>query len=525
MNQPVLPISDANSTDKSLRVLIVEDSEDDALLLVRQLRQGGYRVEFERVETSGAMRAALEAQTWDLAIADYTLPQFSAPAALALLQSMGIDLPFIVVSGTIGENRAVAAMKSGAHDYLMKGNLARLLPAIERELREAKERQQRRLAEQALRRNEQQFRALIENASDIILLLDGTGTVRYASPSVRRILAIDPKQVRGQPLTNWLHPDDRAAAADVLASVLATDESVKIAEWRWRDREGAWRVFEAIVKPFSDDAARLTGCVVSARDITTRLRMEEMRRALERERELSELKLRFFSMASHEFRTPLSVILVAAQLLEHSAPDWLDAGKLRNLHRIQDATKSMSQMLTDILTIARAEAQKLDFNPQPVNLLALCREIVEEMESAYAQQSSRIRLAFSGQEDVCLDTKLLHSIWTNLLSNALKYSSPENDVLFEVSVEDGLATFQVVDRGIGIPEGDLPHLFELFSRGSNVGKVDGSGLGLAVVKKCTERHGGSVTLESGEGVGTTFIVQIPVTHRRSVTEAVVDVPG
>ncbi len=136
--------------NSQLRVLIVEDSEDDMLLILRELRRGGYTLEFERVDTPIAMLTALNRQPWDLVIADYTLPAFSAPEALQLLQSQKLDLPFIIVSGTIGEDIAVAAMKAGAHDYLIKGNLARLVPAVERELREAQERQKRHSAEQAL---------------------------------------------------------------------------------------------------------------------------------------------------------------------------------------------------------------------------------------------------------------------------------------------------------------------------------------------------------------------------------------
>jgi PAS domain S-box-containing protein len=141
-----------------LRVLIVEDSEDDMLLMLRELRRGGYILEFTRVDTPLAMLEALNKQSWDIVIADYTLPAFSAPEALELLQSQQQDLPFIIVSGTIGEEVAVAAMKSGAHDYIIKGNLTRLLPAVERELREAVERQQRRSAEQALQESEEHIR-------------------------------------------------------------------------------------------------------------------------------------------------------------------------------------------------------------------------------------------------------------------------------------------------------------------------------------------------------------------------------
>jgi PAS domain S-box-containing protein len=137
---------------KPLRVLIVEDSEDDALFLLHELRKGGYTVTSERVDTAPAMSAALEKQAWDVVIADYVMPYFSAPDALILLKGKGIDLPFIVVSGKIGEDIAVATMKAGAHDYIMKGNLKRLVPAVERELREAVERQERRRAEESIRR-------------------------------------------------------------------------------------------------------------------------------------------------------------------------------------------------------------------------------------------------------------------------------------------------------------------------------------------------------------------------------------
>jgi PAS domain S-box-containing protein len=141
-----------------LRVLIVEDSEDDMLLMLRELRRGEYSLEYARVDTAYAMQAALAGQTWDLVIADYTLPAFSAPEALKLLQSQDLDLPFIIVSGTIGEEIAVAAMKAGAHDYIIKGNLTRLLPAVERELREAEERHKRRSAEQSLQESEERIR-------------------------------------------------------------------------------------------------------------------------------------------------------------------------------------------------------------------------------------------------------------------------------------------------------------------------------------------------------------------------------
>ncbi|MBN1887032.1 MAG: response regulator [Thermoflexales bacterium] len=143
---------------KPLHVLIVEDSESDADLVVRLLRKASYDVRAERADNAGQMRAALEKQAWDVVIADYRLPQFDAPTALALLQQTGLDIPFIVISGAIGEDAAVAMMKAGAHDYLMKDKLSRLAPAVEREIREAQTRLERKRAVEALRESERQLR-------------------------------------------------------------------------------------------------------------------------------------------------------------------------------------------------------------------------------------------------------------------------------------------------------------------------------------------------------------------------------
>ena len=151
-----------------LRALLVEDSEDDAILLARELRRGGYDLATERVDTPEAFSTALATQTWDIVIADYSMPHFHGLAALRLLQGKKLDLPFILVSGTIGEDIAVEAMKAGAHDYVMKDNLARLVPAVQRELREAEGRLARRRAEEASQQSEERFRLLAANAQDMI---------------------------------------------------------------------------------------------------------------------------------------------------------------------------------------------------------------------------------------------------------------------------------------------------------------------------------------------------------------------
>src|SRR5215210_3779534 len=168
-----------------LKVLLVEDSEDDALLLVRTLRRGGYDPTWERVDTAPAMGAALEGRGWDLVISDHSMPAFSSSAALGLLRRKGfVDLPFIIVSGQIGEDAAVAAMKAGAHDYLMKDNLARLNSAIERELREADVRRERRQAEE-------KYRSIFENAIEGIYQTTVDGRFLTANPAMARMLGYE----------------------------------------------------------------------------------------------------------------------------------------------------------------------------------------------------------------------------------------------------------------------------------------------------------------------------------------------
>jgi len=182
---------------KPLRVLLIEDSDFDATLLVRILGKGGYQLEHERVEKPEQLAKAL-AREWDLVIADYNLPQFSAPAALEMVQQTGRDIPFIIVSGAIGETTAVAAMKAGAHDYLMKGNLTRLLPVIERELREAQNRAGRRQTSEALKESELRYRLLWETATDAVVLFDKTGQIHFANPAVEEVFGYAPGELVGK---------------------------------------------------------------------------------------------------------------------------------------------------------------------------------------------------------------------------------------------------------------------------------------------------------------------------------------
>ncbi|MBE9016408.1 hybrid sensor histidine kinase/response regulator [Chroococcidiopsis sp. CCALA 051] len=252
-------------------------------------------------------------------------------------------------------------------------------------------------------------------------------------------------------------------------------------------------------------------CVAFVLDITQRKQAEaEMRNALEKERELNELKSRFVSMVSHEFRNPLNLISGTAQLLVRSNNKLSEPKKQELLQRQQAAVNRLIELLDDVLTLGRAEVGKLEFNPIELELEAFCRQLVAEMQLT-AKEAHAIALVSPGKRFTAkVDKKLLQQILTNLLSNAIKYSPQGGDITLDLTCQENEAIFRVKDEGIGIPPKDLQRLFESFHRASNVGGIPGTGLGLAVVKQAVELHQGAIAVESEEGVGTTFTVTLPM---------------
>jgi signal transduction histidine kinase len=277
-------------------------------------------------------------------------------------------------------------------------------------------------------------------------------------------------------------------------------------DWIWVLSRG--RVVE---KSEDGTALRMIGTSV---DITQRKRAEvELLSALQREKELSEMKSRFVSIASHELRTPLATILSSAELLEHYSDGLSAEDKLKMLHGIEAAVKRMNTMIEDVLVIGKAEAGALQFEPKPVDLPELCNKVVEELRGGVAKQHV---MRFEHQFDhgkLNLDEKLLRHILTNLLSNAVKYSPSGSTVSLRLAAGDSGALIEVVDQGIGIPIEDQAHMFESFHRASNVGTRQGTGLGLVIVKKAVELHGGTISVESKQDAGTRMSVRLPMTLR------------
>lgn len=245
------------------------------------------------------------------------------------------------------------------------------------------------------------------------------------------------------------------------------------------------------------------------RQMFQRQQLEQAQQKLAQEKELSELKLQFFSMVSHEFRTPLSVIHGSSQLLKEKLSQLVEPDKLKNLIQIQASAKLMTQLLNDILTLARADAGRLECKPELLEMQFFCLNLIEDSQ-LFSEHPRTINFEKYGSRTYAyLDEKLLYSVLSNLLSNAIKYSSPDSSINFSLTCEPDVVVFQVKDAGIGIPEEEQSKIFEPFCRGRNAGNVTGSGLGMAVVKKCLDLHQGELTVESEVNVGTTFTVKLP----------------
>lgn len=228
------------------------------------------------------------------------------------------------------------------------------------------------------------------------------------------------------------------------------------------------------------------------------------------EREINELKSRFISMTSHEFRTPLTAILGTTELIKHYGQGWETSKQHTYLDRIQKNVKHMTGLLDDVLVLSKADVGKVEFNPKPMNLEAFCSSLVEEFQ-LNTKHDQRIEFEVRGNKpNAYADEKILRQILSNLLSNAIKYSPENTNVRFHVNLDEKEATFFIQDQGIGIPEADQQHLFDSFHRATNVGQIQGTGLGLAIVKKSVELHRGTITFDSVADQGTTFIVKLSI---------------
>jgi PAS domain S-box-containing protein len=365
--------------------------------------------------------------------------------------------------------------------------------------------------------------SVIVNANDAVLITEAEPVelpgphIVYVNDAFTRMMGYERHEVIGKTPRILQGPQTDMGTLNYVRSALKRWEPVMVELINYR-KDGSPVWIELSLFPVTDTLGNYNYWVGIQRDVTARKQAEvEMQKALVQERELSELKSRFVTTTSHEFRTPLSTILSSVDLLEFYAETQNFDRYLEHTQRIQNAALSMNRLLNDILVIERSEAHRTQLDPVDLDLRAFCVDLVEEMrlndhghhEIAFQIQRSDGVLDQTAPMPSHMDERLLRQVLTNLLSNALKYSAPETTVIFRLHCATEQIVLDVVDQGIGVPGGDQSRLFEPFHRATNVGAISGTGLGLAIVKQSVEVHQGQVRLRSEEGRGTTVTVTLP----------------
>jgi PAS domain S-box-containing protein len=370
----------------------------------------------------------------------------------------------------------------------------------------------RKRSETLLRESADKFRALFEASSQGVILHDEEKMLEV-NPACLRILGFEhASEMIGK------HPAETSAPiqpggepADVLArshiQKCIRDGSTRF-EWLAQNSRGEQVPIEVILTRIQWGGRQLIQAVFN--DITDRKRAEaELHKMLAREKELGQLRSSFISMVSHEFRTPLGIIQSSAEILEDYLDQLEPEERKDHLGSIRNNTRRMAGLMEEALLIGRVDAGKMDFKPEPLDLRAFALRLVDEVLSV-TNQRCPIELTLGElPAEAQLDERVLRHIFTNLLVNAVKYSEPGRRVRFEIGCDGTAIVSTIRDRGIGIPEADQEWLFSPFHRGRNVGARPGTGLGLVIVKRCVDLHGGKIKVESKPGEGTTVTVRLP----------------
>lgn len=378
----------------SVNILLIEDNIAEARLLQELLKDSSLQ-QFSVVHAKrlGEGLNHIQGNIFDVVLLDLTLPDSQGLESLARLIDNSPSLPIVVLTNTNDEDLAIAAVRQGAQDYLVK------------------------------------------------------------------------RQVQGEILAR----------------------SLRYAIERKHNLESLKAVNQAL-----ED------------------RVQERTAELMKAQEQNQLRSEFVSMISHDFRNPLNTILASAVLLQDHEQKLTHEKKVTLFQRIRSASKNMAHLLDEVLLIGEADSGQLHYQPSLVNLETFCRQIVEELQLSAGETYQIIFNFNSPQLEVQLDPNLLRRVLINLLENAIKYSPQRGIIQFDLIAQPQTLNFCIQDQGIGIPKDALDELFEPFYRAKNVGSIPGTGLGLAIVKHCVEAQGGQIWVNSQVGIGTTFIIQLPL---------------
>jgi two-component system, cell cycle sensor histidine kinase and response regulator CckA len=509
----------------AIRVLIIEDSDDDALLIARHLRRGGIELTYERVQTARAVAEALANRPPEVVICDYSLPAFSPQEALTVLHDSGLDAPFILVSGAVGEETAAAVMKAGAHDVILKDRLTRLVPAVQRELRDAQVRQHRQRAETALRDSEDRFRLLAEHVRDVVFRyrIAPPDRLEYISPVVADLTGYAPEELHADPakLFAMMEADDRL---DMEASWNSPNPAPLVGRWRRRDGRIVWIEQRAVA--VRDDEGQIVAIEGILREVTEQILANQERERLDRElRQAERLDSlgRLAGGVAHDFNNLLAVIMAfsrdVADALTADHPCRPDVDK------ISLAAERAAALTRQLLIFSRLEPSQLE----TLDLNTVVTGIEQLLRRTIGEDIEFLTILQPDLYPVTIDRSKIEQVAMNLVVNARAAMPHGGRLCIETANivpggtspdaaggRRGWACLTVTDTGSGMPPDVAQRAFEPFF--TTKGPGQGTGLGLATAYGVVKDAGGEITLRSEPGKGTTLRVLLPAaTHGLSTT--------
>ena len=510
----------------AVRLLMVDDSADDAVLTCDVLRSGGIEVSYDRVHTSAAMSSALRDDPPDLVICDYRMPGFSAEEALELVRADGSDIPFILVSGYLGEDAAVALMRAGVRDFVRKDSPHHLVSIVQRELRELENRRQRRNAEQALRTSEAHFRLLAEHAQDLLFRcrVGPPAEVVYLSPAAASVTGYPEAALLGSAQRLLGHiVDAQERAAFERSWRTGTGMSLVV---RWCRPDGSTGWLEQRASAVSE-AGNLVAVEGVLRDITERVLAEREREMLIHQLEQAERIESLGVLAggvAHDFNNALAVIHGSASLLaEDLGPTHPSR---RDVDRILDAADRSAALTKQLLLFARREPER----PETFDANALLAELEDLIRRMIGEDVEVACELGAGEHLVTIDRSKLEQIILNLVANSRSAMPTGGSLRIEssrltvagtdgadgVDVPDGhYVRLRLTDTGDGMPAEVLKHAFDPFFTTKGAG--EGTGLGLSIAHGVIQKAGGRIALRSAPGAGTTVDLYLPATAPTEVT--------